>query len=793
MTFAMSSSKRCACSVRMQPRDAGPFRHDSALPLAPHQVDAVERASEIIGRYRGVLLADATGLGKTRIAHALIERAMHASRKTVLVTGPASLRPHWAPYLRDLRRKAAALHPAEIGWVSHTRLSLGRWPAEFAEPGLVIVDEAHAFRNPTTRRYRALAGLCIGADVVLLTATPINNSLVDLLHLLRLFLARDALRDAGVPDLLDAFRSRTVNRGQDRRTAPAPPAPFLRVGDLDAGSSDLHRGERDFHGGKTHLHRVGNDLHHGENDRRFRSAIRRVTVRRTRRAIEGGIGGLRFPVRESPRSVSWDMDAGVPAFFERVGTAIEELRFDCFAAAGGSPAELLRFTLLKRLESSLPAFRSSLRSLREFLVAFVASAMDGWLLRARDHREAGGADGQLILAPLALDRMPRNVNRAALIDSASRDLDRIVAADEVVGQALAGDAKIGALIDLVDGPLRGRKTLIFTEYRDTAEYLWRSLAGRRVALIHGGGARLGGTAAGRSEVVGLFAPRSNRRPRPAEHLRVDILVATDLLAEGFNLQDAADVVSFDLPWNPVRLIQRVGRIDRLGSLHPTVRCHNFVPARQLDDMLGILDRLASKLAAIRAGIGGDTHVLELPHGGGIARVLRRVASGDARLVDDLEQDLLDPAGHAVEDSLPAGSQHGGERNSGAPTTRPADRPDHDSTGLAAPARNDGDPRPSPASRLADRLLSLLVRHPGGADTELCARADRVLARLDHGFRAGEEIELAELVGRIGTGAARPLRRRQAGIASAADLVAALESLLGEFDRRSPCHDEGRPG
>ncbi|MBX6364346.1 MAG: DEAD/DEAH box helicase family protein, partial [Gemmatimonadetes bacterium] len=188
--------------------------------LAAFQRTAVRRAEEILARRRGVLVADAVGLGKTFVALALAERRLRAGG-AVLVAIPAALRRTWLGPLRRLARElhvplrlgggsdAAPLGPDRrrggIVLVSHTALSRGVAPA--SSPDLVVVDEAHAFRNPATRRYRSLAALCRGAEVVLLTATPVNNALSDLYFQLRLFAGDGSFGDVGVPDLRGAFEA----------------------------------------------------------------------------------------------------------------------------------------------------------------------------------------------------------------------------------------------------------------------------------------------------------------------------------------------------------------------------------------------------------------------------------------------------------------------------------------------------------------------------------------------------------------------------------------------------------
>ncbi len=217
-----------------------------------------------------------------------------------------------------------------------------------------------------------------------------------------------------------------------------------------------------------------------------------------------------------------------------------------------------------------------------------------------------------------------------------------------------GDRKLQRLLDLLDAPLAGRKTIIFTEFRDTARYLHHQLRNRpHIAQIDSGGARLGLDRASRRDVIARFAPRSNGLHEPPERERVELLIATDVLSEGLNLQDASAVVSYDLPWNPVRLMQRVGRIDRLGSVAESVSIHHFVPGKDLDRLLGLMGRLQRKLSTIRSALGLDQPILAMSGGqhGTLEQV--RVLARDPGGLERVEQEIegpLDPEEQAYIDA-----------------------------------------------------------------------------------------------------------------------------------------------
>lgn len=186
--------------------------------------------------------------------------------------------------------------------------------------------------------------------------------------------------------------------------------------------------------------------------------------------------------------------------------------------------------------------------------------------------DAAAARAVTAVLRVALRPAPSDLDLAGL----RRDVRAELAALRGVAHALAGldaasDPKLARLVELLEGEARGEKVVVFTEFRDTARYLWRALVRRGgVALVDGGGAYLGTGACGRRQAVGRFAPRSNGVREPAARERVDLPIATDVLSEGLNLQDASRGVSYDLPWNPVRSIQRVGRVDRLAAGDPTV-------------------------------------------------------------------------------------------------------------------------------------------------------------------------------------------------------------------------------
>jgi superfamily II DNA or RNA helicase len=511
-----------------------------ALPawLLPHQADAVRRSRAILRRFGGVLVADGVGLGKTYIALALAARE-RAERGDAVAIVPAALRPEW------VRAVTATRVPIEL----HTHSELARRRPAFA-PGtsLLLVDEAHGFRNPATRRYRALADLAVGRRVALFTATPFNNAPADLAALVHLFAGRDRFREFGVDDLVTALR-----RGH--------------------GAASL--------------------------------ALAAISVCRSRRLVQACFPNLRaaFPVRRLVPAAEYDLDAAYGGALQPLLHALSRLAEGWTETERG--AALFHLGLLRRLESSRAALRRSLLRHRDFLTECAAAAKSGRRLSQREFRALfprhDEDDTQLTLLPLLL----AEVTAATPDDLADRRrwIDR--ALELVDAAASRPDPKLQRLEALLATELAGRRTIVFTEYRDTALHLARQLRRRaRVLAVTGDSAWVGRDPLPRGQALDAFAPIS-RGARANPLLRADVLVATDVASEGMNLQDASAVVCYDLPWNPVRVMQRIGRVDRLGSLDREVVLAHLVPAGGLRLLTGVLHTLRVKLGAARGTLNSE--------------------------------------------------------------------------------------------------------------------------------------------------------------------------------------------
>jgi superfamily II DNA or RNA helicase len=330
--------------------------------------------------------------------------------------------------------------------------------------------------------------------------------------------------------------------------------------------------------------------------------VARLTVARSRQRVRSGyVGGsltLAFPERAPGRVIR----AGpLPdPQLDALATAIRRLQ------SGADAAALFRLLLLTRLSSSVAAFRESLGRYEAYLEMALTAGQEGRCLSRREFQrlfpEREG-DLQLALFPILLAPGPCLI-RPDDLATARRLRDLVTETSDPKATAL--EALLAA---------RGGKTIVFAGARATVRYLMRRLSGRRVAAVLGDGGFLGRTRATRREVLQAFAPGAQGAPAPRAALETDVLIATDLLSEGLNLQDAVRVIHYDLPWSPARLAQRVGRIDRLGSPHGMIETVTFLPPRPLAQALRIEERLTAK-ALIQSAAGAQ---VETVGGGGAAQ------------------------------------------------------------------------------------------------------------------------------------------------------------------------------
>ena len=593
------------------------------VALATFQRDGYERARRILERHHGVVYADGVGTGKTEIGLAFIEEYALEAGHSALVVCPAQLRESWETRIRRARLPAEVLSFQELATdeqLAPAAAGAARRLASDKEAyRLVVIDEAHALRNEDTSWYRALERLLGGErkDLVLLTATPVNNGLWDLHNLVLLFGRHDrALASAGIPSIRRLF----LRAGANERD-PESLDPDLLFPIADA-----------------------------------------VSVRRDRRFIQQHYPGAVFPdgtpVRfpePRPETRRYDLDEAHPGLFAEIVREIGALTMARYrptsylADAGDAQAEtqlagLLQSQLLKRFESCWRACLVTVERLLSAHDSFLAAWDEG-----RGHvpsratlREAARVDaGEAGISAWVEDALasdddarPASDFRPEYGDDVAADRARLAAIrSRLAGMSAGADPKLALLAEvLVTSP--ARKIAVFATYGDTIayldEHLPRAIGGRERVTVIGNES----TPDERARVLARFSPRTVVRPDyvPPDG-EVDLLLSTDVLSEGQNLQQAQAVVSYDMPWNPQRVVQRNGRVIRLLSPHDEVYLTTMLPEPgELEELLRLEARIRAKIRAASI-YGMEVEVLA-----GVEAELRafadRLAGGDPGLLEE---------------------------------------------------------------------------------------------------------------------------------------------------------------
>lgn len=597
----------------------------TAVALAPFQRDGYERARRILARHHGVVYADGVGTGKTEIGLAFIEEYALRRGNHALVVAPAQLATTWRERIDQARLPAQVVSYQELSSDEQLAPDAARRRRRLHNARdsyrLVVVDEGHALRNPDTTWYRAMERLLGGErkDLVLLTATPINNGLWDLYHLVMAFARHDR---AFAADRIPSVRELFVRAGANER-----------------------------------------DPENLDPDTLFPLADA-VSVRRDRRFIEDTYPGATFPDGTPVRfphpnlaTERYDLDTVHPGLFAAITGSIDALSMARYRpsayelGAEEEPAEaalggLLKSGILKRFESCWWACLQTVSRMVYAHDAFLTAWDEGVVpsraaLRAAALEEVDDAGvATWVAEDLIGDPKTRPVTdfhpgyrNAVLRDHEllARIRDRLATVDP------ATDPKLALLRHLLD-VAPAQKIAVFASFGDTVSYLNHHLpdraGGRERAAVIGGET----DPDTRTATLARFCPETVVRPgyRPPDG-EVDLLLSTDVLSEGQNLQEAAAVVSYDMPWNPQRVVQRNGRVIRLKSPHDEVWLTTLLPEPgELEDLLRLEAAIRRKILAasvygMESGVIDDVE----PE---LRAYAERLAAGDETLLDEAGDD-----------------------------------------------------------------------------------------------------------------------------------------------------------
>ena len=624
--------------------------------LYKFQKDGVLGAIDKLEKHNGCIIADSVGLGKTFEALAII-KYYELRNDRVLVLCPKKLRDNWTMYTINDKRNLFASDRFNYDVLNHTDLSrlkgfsgeINLETLNWSNYDLIVIDESHNFRNNPNRaegktRYERLLNdiirFGVRTKVLMLSATPVNNRMNDLKNQVAFITEGrdDAFRYVNIRSIDSTLRlaqkqfNQWVNQPLENRTTATL---------LDSLSFDYFK------------------------------LLDVVTIARSRKHIEKYYGTAdmgKFPNRLPPINIYADIDlldefpplrevnktirrlslAGYsPLKFVRNDKKEEYARrYDKAVGAGKgvfkqidreeSLVHLMRVNLLKRMESSIRSFRLT--------VSKLANQIEALLDKIEKH-ESGDIDALSIedIHDFELDSpelepyMIGNKTKVLLQDMDLIRFKQELQADRVLLTSIVGiaekisadrDAKLDYLkktiANKVNNPLNidNKKVIVFTAFADTAQYLYSQLAQWAKhefdidsALVTGGGTNkttVAGIGSELNSILTSFSPVSKEREKidPNATAEIDLLIATDCISEGQNLQDCDTLINYDIHWNPVRIIQRFGRVDRLGSKNNQIQLINFWPNMELDEYINLEARVSGRMVLLDISATGEENVID---------------------------------------------------------------------------------------------------------------------------------------------------------------------------------------
>jgi len=572
--------------------------------LFDFQKNAVDQGLTMFESYGGMIIGDVVGLGKTYVGTALL-KYLQLQEYRPLIICPPPLVPMWEKFCADYEVDAKIL---SRGKLSQDNFELYQ-DYRYKDRDLVLIDESHHFRNHLSRQYENLHQFMQARDAkaILLTATPYSNTATDIKNQIMLF-------------------------HQTPKTLIPP-----------ANETDLDRYFRQIKKGEAELI----DL------------LRNIMIRRTRRYVlnqwgktdENGNKYLQvgnenkyFPKRKM-ETERYDINKVYQRKYEKIVNLIDKdnLTFARYSVglyvkekykdiqiykdlgiAGTKLVGLIRTLLLKRMESSLEAFKQSINHYINSHKIFLKLIDEGIIpigdVSYKAMYDIAKDDPDSINDPETIEEFRKKIKDAGEIqykfeafniDKLTLDIQNDIETFETIDGLIhrltwKTDDKLQRLQNLLDNEYLGKKILIFTEFATTAKYLddytkWKGVK-----------EQVDSTTGNSIECARLFDPDNNpsNNPRPKKSEEISLLIATDVLAEGVNLQAGQVIINYDFHWNPTRLIQRAGRIDRIGSKNEFVTVHNFLLDPEMEQDLHLEYSVDNKINNIQKIIGEDYKILK---------------------------------------------------------------------------------------------------------------------------------------------------------------------------------------
>ena len=612
------------------------FTNEITEQLASFQKVAVQQLAGILRQYGGAFAADVVGVGKSYIGAALVKHFLLAENAKPLIICPKALEEMWKNY--------NAIYSLNAEIVPSSMLREGEeeedWnylltDVKYRDRDFILIDESHHFRHHESQRYKVLSDFIQTGTkkVLLMTATPRNNSAKDVYNQVKLFHPDDLTEIPINPPSLKEYFKPILKPDTPRQDANHLFQQLLQF--ILVRRTRLHILK--YYGFDEDTNQPVDPEYFapyvsGEKRAYIKVAgnknffpIRNVDT--IRYSISETYQGLYNEIRDSLGKVSFDHTQDpIPGQLTYARFALwhyvkkdwqKKDPYRELHRAGANLRGLMRILMFKRFESSVYAFRMTIGRLIKIHEAFLTSLENGIIPAGKDAQKIlYGSDQysevELIEAfeNVAQPYEAENFDLKHLKQHIEHDLGvlsyifSLVNENEIPPEK---DDKLQTLKKkLAKDPLNNGKVLIFSESAETVDYLFNNINPKDDKSI-----RKASTGdANKNALVNRFSPRANDYTLKASETEINLMIATDVLAEGLNLQDCDKIINYDLHWNPVKLIQRFGRIDRIGSTHDEIFGFNFLPETDLDRNLNLQEVVHNRIQDIHDTIGEDSEILD---------------------------------------------------------------------------------------------------------------------------------------------------------------------------------------
>ena len=550
-----------------------------------YQIDAVTQARQKLDAYNGVFISDVVGLGKTYICALLANSFNRNSYK--LIVCPPVLVDYWRSVLQEF--DVARCDVESLGKLDKI-LKKGADKYDY-----VFIDEAHRFRNSKTEGYKDLHTICQGKKVILISATPINNYTSDVENQIYLFQAKRNGTINGIKNIEGFFSE--LNK-KLKNTKKDSPKYFKQLRE----NSEIIRDK----------------------------LIREIMIRRTRTEIKQYYKedlekqGLTFPKFGNPEKIAYLFDEETDDAFNQTIKIIKEFKYsrympllylkdkykkkyETMLVGQRNIGGFMKGILVKRLESSFHAFRKTLNRFIESYEKFLEMSKTGEVYISKkvdvyDLLDDGNLNKLMYLVENQ-DAMKFDTKefKSEFFKDLQSDLAQLKSM-QMIWSMIDADPKLDEFKRNLaeNGLIKGKKVIVFTEAKDTADYLYEELKksyGERIINCSSESSKVL-----RDEIEDSFNPKFKNKNND----KYDLLITTDVLAEGINLHRANVLINYDLPWNPTRIMQRVGRVNRVGSEFDRIYVFNFFPTAQSEEHMPLEQRILAKLQAFHDTFGEDS-------------------------------------------------------------------------------------------------------------------------------------------------------------------------------------------